>query len=215
MLKSKELEAVSDPYRSPDERASAEAAANPAKPWELRTWTSDRLCPVCSVALFAAEKDGYRIDACGSCGGSWMSHAHARMMIDGGAKAPIELARMTESILPRAATTSERRCPDCQQPLEREVIAEVSIDVCDAHGTWFDPRELEQVATALIRDYGPAARQAAANAEEAEQRRKEEGTIDAGRIAMGVASLSLGLIGAALGSPTEQTDILGNVIRRR
>lgn len=205
---------MSDPYRRPDQRASGEPPANTAKPWELRTWTSERTCPVCGIALFAAEKDGYRIDACGACGGSWMSHVQARKMIDAGAKAPLELAHMTESIVPRAPTTGERRCPDCGQSLQRDVVADVTVDVCDDHGTWFDPRELEQVATALIRDYGPAARQAALNAAEAEQRRKAEETIDPRRIALGVASLSLGLLGAAVGQPELETDILGNVIRK-
>jgi Zn-finger nucleic acid-binding protein len=128
---------------------------------------------------------------------------------------------MTESIVPRPATEHERHCPDCRQVLERDVIAEVAVDVCDEHGTWFDPRELEQVAVALIRDYGPAARQAALDAEEAELRKKEEGRIDPVRIAAGVASLSLSLIGAALSSPAvnvdafgNPVDILGNRIRR-
>jgi Zn-finger nucleic acid-binding protein len=205
---------MSDPYRKPDERAAAEAA-NPARPWELRTWTSERYCPVCDVALFAAEKDGYRIDACGACGGSWMSHANAKKMIDSAAKTPIELAKITESIVPRASTENVRRCPDCRQALERDVVAEVVVDVCDEHGTWFDPRELEQVAVALIRDYGPAAKQAAIDAEDAERAAKEAGRIDPLRVAAGVASLSLSLLGAAVGPPPVETDILGNVIKRR
>jgi Zn-finger nucleic acid-binding protein len=189
----------------------AEPTKSPARPWEVRTWTSERACPVCRVALFAAEKDAYRIDACGSCGGSWMSHAHARKMIDSADKAPVELARMTEAVVPRAGRQGDRLCPDCGKKLQEDTIEGIVVDVCGDHGTWFDPRELEQVAVALVREYGPAAREAARDAAQP----KDTSSVSVERVAIGVASLTLGLLGAAIGTPPIETDIFGHEVRRK
>jgi Zn-finger nucleic acid-binding protein len=35
-------------------------------------------------------------------------------------------------------------CPECSGPMRREEVTDTmfGVDICDAHGTWFDAREL-------------------------------------------------------------------------
>jgi Zn-finger nucleic acid-binding protein len=139
-----------------------------------------------------------------------MAHSDARKMIDTANRAPVELAQMTDKITPTKDASGERRCPECRQTLVRETIGNVEIDVCDDHGTWFDPRELEQVAVILLRDHGPAARRAARAAEQG----TEAPAVSLQNVAIGVASLTLGLIGAMAGAPGLERDVFGREIPR-
>jgi len=41
-----------------------------------------------------------------------------------------------------SATVGKRVCPGCGAPLSQSIIVGITIDVCTAHGTWFDPGEL-------------------------------------------------------------------------
>lgn len=215
---------MSGPYREAGSRPVA-ATPNDATPWELRTWESERSCPVCAIPLFAASKDGYRIDACGKCGGSWMAHADVRRMIDTSEKAPIELARMADSReVPRPGGTDVRTCPECKGALVSEVLGGAEIDVCDAHGTWFDRTELQQVAIALLKEYGVARRVNDAEAERKRQAAEEDWTsVSLENVAIGVATIGLGLVGAAIAAPIQfdafgreiEIDTLGREVLKR
>jgi ribosomal protein S27AE len=65
----------------------------------LQTWVSKRICPLCGVALFAARRHGIRIDACGTCGGSWRPNDVARRVLDSwvGATVAADLAAMADA----------------------------------------------------------------------------------------------------------------------
>lgn len=207
---------MSDPYRGPSQRSPEPAAPGDAAPWELRTWPSERACPVCSIPLFAASKDGYRIDACGKCGGSWIAHTDLRRMIDTSEKAPVELARMADGApaSTRDRTTKTRECPECRSALVTENLAGVDIDVCGDHGTWFDRHELEQVAIVLLKEYGLARRVADDDAERKRLAAENEHwySVDPRNVAYGVATVGLMLVGAAISAPAIQYDSLGRPI---
>lgn len=205
---------MGDPYRSaPGSRPAGPSADASATPWELRTWRSERACPVCAIPLFAAEKDGYRIDACGQCGGSWMMHGDVRKMIDTSNKTPIELARMADSagVAAPASPSAARECPECKLPLVTENLAGVDIDVCDEHGTWFDRHELEHVAVALLEEYGLARRVADAEVERKRLAAENQGTVSLQNVAYGVAAVGLALVGAAIQVPV-RLDALGREV---
>lgn len=219
---------MSDPYRgaSPRPPTQAEAEGN-AKPWELKTWASERACPVCAIPLFAAAKDGYRIDACGKCGGSWISLGDLRKMIDTSNKTPIELARMADSVASTASppTPEARTCPECKAPLAVDNLAGVDIDVCGDHGTWFDARELERVSIVLLKEYGLARRITDAEAERKRLAAENEHwySVNPANVAYGVAALGLALVGAAVHVPPQfdafgrevEIDVLGNKVLKR
>jgi hypothetical protein len=108
------------PYRAAGNRESEEPPPDAARPWALQTWTSRRACPVCGVALYAARKDGFRVDGCGSCGGVWLSHADA------------EVRSASGTSRPSSSPTSPRelRClPPCLPARGRVPIAAVSSSI--------------------------------------------------------------------------------------
>ncbi|MFO0742500.1 MAG: zf-TFIIB domain-containing protein [Labilithrix sp.] len=213
---------MSDPYRGPSPRAAAETAIEgDATPWELRTWPSERSCPVCAIPLFAASKDGYRLDACGKCGGAWIAHRDVRRMIDTSSKTPIDLARMADSVPAAAeAAPAARECPECRSALVTENLAGVDIDVCDQHGTWFDRHELRHVAVALVSEYGVARRVLDAEAERKRLAAENESTVSLQNVAYGVAAVGLALVGAAIKVPIQhdafgrevELDVLGREV---
>ena len=57
-----------------------------------------------------------------------------------------EIAEGFRAATPLGATPTPRteplRCPICSQPMTLEQIHRVTVDVCAAHGMWFDRREL-------------------------------------------------------------------------
>ncbi len=88
---------------------------------ELRTWETRHVCPRCAAVLFAGEKRGICIEACGMCGGLWMNTETAKRVLAEGSRAPEELARKVESVTSRIVH-DERvalRCPEGGEPLTR------------------------------------------------------------------------------------------------
>jgi len=91
-----------------------------------------------------------RLDGCGSCGGIWVDNDGSRRIVQSLDTAVANLAlRASEHATARPDTSrAGLPCPSCAQPLRRVRIsrAEVDVDICDAHGTWFDRDELTSVA---------------------------------------------------------------------
>jgi Zn-finger nucleic acid-binding protein len=149
---------VSDaPYRRAAGREPDEPPLDPAKPWALQTWVSERNCPRCEKALFAARKDGFRIDACGLCGGSWLATADALRMVEQRSSVPSDLARIAsaQGIFPDPGPEG-RPCLDCGKPLQRfRIPGGPEIDTCDRDGTWFDAHELEELARTILKRLPP------------------------------------------------------------
>jgi Zn-finger nucleic acid-binding protein len=141
------------PYRGASPIDPDEPPADPSRPWLLQTWTSRRECPQCKVPLFAARREGYRIDACGTCGGAWLDHATSARAIKERDLTPAQLSDDAAKRSGRADEAAERHCPVCAVVLRRDLIgiAHVIIDVCDAHGAWFDPDEMRLVIEAVVR----------------------------------------------------------------
>jgi Zn-finger nucleic acid-binding protein len=154
------LEVMSDPsspYRGPGAREPDEPPPDPARPWLLQTWLSRRACPVCAVALYAARKEGFRVDGCGQCGGVWLAHEDADRTFFERHLAPLELAEMAaRHAAPPPATPCPRPCPDCRQELARlTALGGVVVDRCEADGVWFDADELGLVLDAYVLHHGP------------------------------------------------------------
>lgn len=141
------------PYRAPSPVDPDEPAPDPRGPWVLQTWTSRRNCVNCNVPLFAARKEGFRIDACGRCGGAWLDASTLERAVAERSLVPAILSEEAAKRAPqRASEEWRRRCPDCGVGLVSEEIAKanVVIDVCRAHGAWFDPDEMRLTIGALV-----------------------------------------------------------------
>ena len=81
---------------------------------------------------------------CAACQGVWLSHTAARRLIEEPFGALAGLPRVE-------AGNAALRCPVCDVSLERHRVADVEIDVCAAHGVWFDHKEVERVQAAARR----------------------------------------------------------------
>ena len=121
---------------------------------ELRTWETTHKCPRCLCEIYAGEKDGFRIEACGRCGGVFVEADVAKRALAVGSRAPEELAHKVQQVTQRVVQNDDRalECPECSAPMSKSTLGNAKLDTCAAHGTWFDPHELAKAMAALRGD---------------------------------------------------------------
>src|SRR5688572_15889495 len=118
-------------------------------------------CPRCRIELNAEASLGLSLHACGKCGGIMMDRATfdraaATQDLWGGLidrARELEKAAEVEVDLKKVVYLS---CPECGGSMARKNFGRVSgamVDVCIAHGTWFDRGELA-ASFEFIRDGG-------------------------------------------------------------
>ena len=139
-------------------------------------------CPRCKTPrrkpfMDPFELHGTHLDECASCGGVWIDHAAFERICDD-AEAQADALNM----LGPSKGTTERgvryvKCPLCDKHMTRRNYARQSgviIDVCPAHGLWFDHDELRRIVE-FIRTGGlEAAREAEAKRRAEEAQREAE-----------------------------------------
>lgn len=159
-----------------------------------------RFCPCCGatiVALPAAAAAPHACPACGperrlvarrldrgtgaalecpACTGLWLDRSTFEHLAAAARRerAPLLAARPTPSV-PTGAAAPYRRCPECNKLMHRRNKggrSGVLVDVCQAHGLWFDAEELERVL-AWLRAGGAEAAEAARTAEARERLRAD------------------------------------------
>lgn len=122
-------------------------------------------CPACLAPLVAAPV-AWTVLVCNACGGVWadatastrITRTVCRDLVDVAKQAARRADDERTSIVDR-----ERCCPACNATLRHDKLGGVALDVCDAHGTWFDRDELGRVARNLdyerksVEDLGRAA----------------------------------------------------------
>ena len=114
----------------------------------VETWTTELPCPRCNARLFGATKGGFTLSACGGCGGVWLGNEAAQRLVRAGSLEAVDLAEVAaRHAKVFAVPVGSGACPVCREALSRVVVppTQVEIDVCAAHGTWFDRRELTEV----------------------------------------------------------------------
>ena len=127
-------------------------------------------CPACgdgarltSRRLDAAE---VAVEECGRCTGLWVGHDTVRTLVERadtgsgpvpGMPSPAVTAAGTVPSRHEAHTGSfYRRCPVCERLMQRRnwgLRSGILVDVCAAHGTWFDADELARIL-GWVRDGG-------------------------------------------------------------
>lgn len=121
----------------------------------------EMLCPACSAPLAEADVPDAMMFVCARCGGVWLDNAGSAQVAAGALSRgalgdAYEVGRRAGEAQgggyrsPDAGVT-ERRCPMCRAPLEGAYVghARTHLDVCRAHGTFFDRHELIAVNTAF------------------------------------------------------------------
>jgi Zn-finger nucleic acid-binding protein len=108
-------------------------------------------CPRCRAPLTRRSAGAASLLACEACGGAWLNHAVAGVVLAHGAG---NVAGQLSDELARAACLTADTgpaglpCPACGAPLDRHTIQGVVVDTCVLHGTWFDRDELAQTVAA-------------------------------------------------------------------
>ncbi len=143
---------------------------------------SRRQCPRCDQPLTAQLVGDVLLDQCDACTGVFVDTAALERILTERRQARADAVL---GALPAAAETEGPaqppqqlyiKCPDCGTVMNRRGFAKgakVIIDVCRAHGTWFDAGELPKVIAFAMG--GGLERAAAAEAQQKhEQARKQE-----------------------------------------
>lgn len=79
----------------------------------------------------------------------WVDNDGSRRVLNGVSDEAMKLvSQATTSATSSPDTTAVAGCPVCREPMSETRVdgADVSVDVCSAHGTWFDRHELFNVA---------------------------------------------------------------------
>jgi Zn-finger nucleic acid-binding protein len=123
-------------------------------------------CPRCGTGLSSVQSRSATLLGCSGCGGIWLDNHAARRVVDALCSDTVDradaISRFAQRATDRAAALS---CPSCAKPLARWTVPEANVDVdwCEHHGTWFDKDELATVSRtyAARRAYGGGAAVAA------------------------------------------------------
>jgi Zn-finger nucleic acid-binding protein len=139
----------------------------PTDPASTAPATTPLRCPRCADATLTVARESLDLWGCPSCGGIWAADPPERVlsyMRGAGAAARAALQGAEQAASARRGVqpyNPERQagipCPRCTRPMAvqevdaRNSIGEsyrLDIDLCNDHGVWFDPGEVEGVVGA-------------------------------------------------------------------
>jgi Zn-finger nucleic acid-binding protein len=112
-------------------------------------------CPRCAAGLVERRIGPGLVAGCKTCGGLWLETSVVeRLRATHDDALETELRRPFGVVIALGPTPNRHAnisCPVCSGPLHRVEVPDTihSIDVCEAHGTWFDARELPIVIDAF------------------------------------------------------------------
>lgn len=107
-------------------------------------------CPRCKRPLHFLQIDDVSIRECNKCGGFWSDNETFESLCSDSEKQSAVLGFIQSDAHPHNHPVSIRYvpCPDCAQLMNRSNFARNSgiiIDMCKAHGIWFDADELPKI----------------------------------------------------------------------
>ena len=115
-------------------------------------------CPRCAEGLTERRVHSSVLAGCKRCGGLWLDAASVARLTRARDEELERAARRVNGVFVRTGAVPNRMaaisCPVCAAPLRRVEIPDSmhSVDTCDAHGTWFDRDngdELQMFVTAF------------------------------------------------------------------
>lgn len=162
------------PYRDPAQRPSEPASIASRKPRSQPPAgdAAGRPCPRCGAALGPALDHPGMFD-CNACHGLFMDAATlARATEEAKEKGP---GSFRPSAPPGLEPITYVKCPVCAEVMNRTNFGRrsgVIVDICKAHGTWFDAGELDGALAFVAK--GGLEETAKRDQEEAKRRAREE-----------------------------------------
>ncbi len=166
-----------------------------------------RPCPRCDLPLAAREVSDLVIDECTGCCGVFLDDTAVHRVIDAEdhARAEALLAALPRTTKPHSGGRMYIKCPTCSTVMNRKLFATgsgVVIDVCKAHGTFFDAGELPSIIE-FVRRGGlaiAASKDAQRRAEQVKRERSQAtGKTDAGGDVIDGGSALIDLLGSLFG----------------
>jgi Zn-finger nucleic acid-binding protein len=122
-------------------------------------------CPRCGQTLLKKHEGCIEVSVCPSCAGMWAKPALTRQMAQllEVAKAARRIAEDADQRAPFGGSVGnvDIPCPVCSRVMARLLFenAQVVLDTCNEHGTWFDRGEMQRMVDQLDdisqRDGGP------------------------------------------------------------
>ena len=114
---------------------------------------ADMPCPRCTYPLRARLVGDVVIDECERCLGLFLDHVAVKRVIADRARARAEallgaLPKAEIRVMPKPGEKMYLKCPTCHTVMNRKQFAHgagIVVDVCKAHGTFFDAGELPAV----------------------------------------------------------------------
>jgi Zn-finger nucleic acid-binding protein len=138
-------------------------------------------CPSCKTNLEAVALGGITIRECPQCEGTWIDGDTLRQICDSREEQSALLGMASHAPSGDGRNIEQRirylPCPVCGELMNRVNFANCSgviVEVCRAHGTWFDCEELRAI-TEYIRDGGLEKSRQREKEELKEERRKLQG----------------------------------------
>jgi len=108
------------------------------------------VCPHCpNRPLFEGARGTVKLHGCGVCGGVWVGNDLAARLLQRLEPDAIALADQAAGHgMPFPPSAPRPACPVCGVALRRITVdgTHTELDLCAAHGTWFDRDELQTVA---------------------------------------------------------------------
>ena len=131
------------------------------RPEAVRVEGHELPCPVCDVLMPPRQVGGVGLNECTKCNGLWAPGESFEVLVDRAIDAqrqadPDQLGALRPRVTgsnPASQRVQYRKCPECVGPMQRRNFRKSSgviIDVCNAHGTWLDADELEQIAGFIL-----------------------------------------------------------------
>jgi Zn-finger nucleic acid-binding protein len=167
-----------------------------------------RGCPRCSIGLMGRLIGDVLLDECPDCHGVFLDVTALERIIKERRAARADAifghaGPPGDGPLPQPEGPVYIRCPDCETMMNRKNFAPgsgVIVDVCRAHGTWFDAKELPRVID-FVMDGG---------LERAQQREIERGKEEVRRQKSAAMAVSHG--GAAAHDTRDRVGVFGDLL---
>ena len=118
----------------------------------------ERMCPRCPNPLHARRIGDIVVDECATCHGIFLDHIAVQRVVTDRAQSRADAilgmlpAQETTQIIPPGSKMYVK-CPVCVTVMNRKLFSAgsgVIIDVCRAHGAFFDPGELPKIITFVM-----------------------------------------------------------------
>lgn len=114
--------------------------------------THQHHCPGCKSAMQPVQVGTSTLEECSRCHGVWVDKITFEQICHQSEKQVALLGNATADPMGQGMPLEEkiryRPCPECKQLMNRVHFANCSkviVDVCKAHGTWFDKDELRRI----------------------------------------------------------------------